>query len=213
MVIAARNEAARLPLLLADLATAPQLVAEVLVVDGASVDGTPRLAAQAGARVLACSTLRGRQQSLWVYLSSGSWMLMLHADARLHERREARTVAIERDDAIGQCAPVADRHELTAALLGQADPRRAQPIFWQWPTNAKTGDNWPTLAVRVDQEKLLLGKDARPLELFQFPEDRLEKNNRSSQAPAEVKRLQTLLAAWTATLPAKPDQDCLSGQR
>lgn len=107
----------------------------------------------------------------------------------------------------------ADGVNQTAALLGQADPRRAQPIFWQWPTNAKTGDNWPTLAVRVDQEKLLLGKDARPLELFQFPEDRLEKNNRSSQAPAEVKRLQTLLAAWTATLPAKPDQDCLSSQR
>jgi glycosyltransferase involved in cell wall biosynthesis len=40
VVIAARNEAARLPLLLADLAAAPELVGEVLVVDGASVDGT-----------------------------------------------------------------------------------------------------------------------------------------------------------------------------
>ncbi|NQW38202.1 MAG: glycosyltransferase, partial [Cyanobacteria bacterium] len=79
VVIAARNEAARLPLLLADLATAPQLVAEVLVVDGASGDGTPRLAALAGARVLACSPGRGRQLALGVSRSSGAWLLLLHA--------------------------------------------------------------------------------------------------------------------------------------
>jgi glycosyltransferase involved in cell wall biosynthesis len=83
VVIAARNEAARLPLLLADLATAPQLVTEVLVVDGASGDGTPRLAALAGARVLACSPGRGRQLALGISRSSGAWLLLLHADARL----------------------------------------------------------------------------------------------------------------------------------
>jgi rSAM/selenodomain-associated transferase 2 len=83
VVIAARNEAARLPLLLADLAMAPQLVTEVLVVDGASGDGTPRLAALAGARVLACSPGRGQQLALGVSSSSGAWLLLLHADARL----------------------------------------------------------------------------------------------------------------------------------
>lgn len=83
VVIAARNEAARLPLLLADLAMAPQLVTEVLVVDGASGDGTPRLAALAGARVLACSPGRGQQLALGVSSSSGGWLLLLHADARL----------------------------------------------------------------------------------------------------------------------------------
>ena len=77
VVIAARNEAARLPLLLADLATAPQLVTEVLVVDGASGDGTPRLAALAGARVLACSPGRGQQLALGVSSSSGGWLLLL----------------------------------------------------------------------------------------------------------------------------------------
>ncbi|MEA5411603.1 glycosyltransferase, partial [Synechococcus sp. BA-120 BA3] len=47
VVIAARDEAQGLPALLADLATAPALVREVLVVDGGSADATPRLAALA----------------------------------------------------------------------------------------------------------------------------------------------------------------------
>ena len=59
VVIAARDESQGLPALLADLAMAPELVREVLVVDGGSRDGTPRLAALAGAQVLHDGSGRG----------------------------------------------------------------------------------------------------------------------------------------------------------
>lgn len=83
VVIAARNEAPRLPLLLADLAAAPALVGEVVVVDGASGDGTGRLAALAGAQVLATTPGRGQQLGLGLACCTGAWVLLLHADARL----------------------------------------------------------------------------------------------------------------------------------
>ncbi len=83
VVIAARNEAPRLPLLLADLAAAPELVAEVLVVDGGSADATVRVAALAGAWVLAGPPGRGLQLARGIASSSSPWLLLLHADARL----------------------------------------------------------------------------------------------------------------------------------
>ena len=83
VVIATRNEARGLPGLLADLATAPELVREVLVVDGGSRDGTPRLAALAGARVLHDGSGRGGQLAAGVARSAGPWLLLLHGDVRL----------------------------------------------------------------------------------------------------------------------------------
>ena len=59
VVIAARNEAPRLPLLLADLAAGWELLKEIVVVDGSSTDASPRVAALAGAQVLACPPGRG----------------------------------------------------------------------------------------------------------------------------------------------------------
>ena len=83
VVIAARNEAPRLPALLADLAAAPELIAEVLVVDGGSADATARVATLAGARVWFSPPGRGQQLAQGIARSSGSWLLLLHADARL----------------------------------------------------------------------------------------------------------------------------------
>lgn len=83
VVILARNEASRLPCLLADLAVAGGQLREVLVVDGASGDGTARLARLAGARPLPCEPGRGAQLAAGVAASDGPWLLLLHADARL----------------------------------------------------------------------------------------------------------------------------------
>ena len=83
VVIAARDESQGLPALLADLAMAPELVREVLVVDGGSRDGTPRLAALAGARVLHDGSGRGGQLATGVARSTGAWLLLLHGDVRL----------------------------------------------------------------------------------------------------------------------------------
>jgi glycosyltransferase involved in cell wall biosynthesis len=84
VVIPVRNEARRLPSLLADLAQAPQeLLGEVWVVDGGSGDGSARLARLAGARVLQGPPCRGQQLRSGADTSQGGWLLFLHADARL----------------------------------------------------------------------------------------------------------------------------------
>ncbi len=83
VVIAARNEACRLPGLLAQLATEPGLIGDLVVVDGGSCDATSDVAALAGARVLRTSPGRGHQFALGARVVEASWLLLLHADGRL----------------------------------------------------------------------------------------------------------------------------------
>ncbi|MEB3350205.1 MAG: TIGR04283 family arsenosugar biosynthesis glycosyltransferase [Cyanobacteriota bacterium] len=81
VIVAARQEATRLPWLLADLAGAG--LADLVVVDGGSNDGTAELAALAGAHVLPWPPGRGGQLAAGVARSRGAWLLLLHADVRL----------------------------------------------------------------------------------------------------------------------------------
>jgi rSAM/selenodomain-associated transferase 2 len=83
VVIATRDEAARLPALMAQLAEQPALVREVLVVDGGSTDATALVARLAGARLLRCPPGRGRQLALGAAEALGTWLLLLHADVQL----------------------------------------------------------------------------------------------------------------------------------
>ena len=83
VVIVARNEAGALPSLMADLVSAAHALHEVVVVDGTSGDGTARLARLAGARVLSVAPCRGAQLAAGVAATDGTWLLLLHADARL----------------------------------------------------------------------------------------------------------------------------------
>lgn len=83
VVIPCRNEARRLPALLAQLQAAPQLVASVVVVDGDSGDGSAALAALAGARLLRTAPSRGAQLARGVALLDLPWLLLLHADVVL----------------------------------------------------------------------------------------------------------------------------------
>jgi rSAM/selenodomain-associated transferase 2 len=83
VVIVARNEAAALPALLADLAHGPAPPRELVVVDGGSRDGTARLARLGGARVIPSPAGRGLQLLRGVAASEAPWLLLLHADVRL----------------------------------------------------------------------------------------------------------------------------------
>lgn len=83
VVIPVRDEARGLPPLLADLAAAPELVAEVLVVDGGSGDGSASVARLAGARVLSAAPGRGGQLAQGIAASRCPWLLLLHGDGRL----------------------------------------------------------------------------------------------------------------------------------
>jgi len=99
------------------------------------------------------------------------------------------------------------------ALLGTAGSKRAKPVFWQWRTASSRGDAWPTLAVRDGGWKLLLGKAESQVELFRFPDDRLERTNLRDEHPEEVRRLRALIDAWKETLPERPNEDCISEKR
>ena len=58
-------------------------VAEIIVVDGGSSDGTRDVAAVGGARVLTAPAGRGTQIAAGIAAASHSWLLLLHADTRL----------------------------------------------------------------------------------------------------------------------------------
>ena len=86
VLIPTLNEAARLPLLLADLARWPSSV-QVVVIDAGSIDATRTVATLAGAEVMISSAAgRGQQLILGMARRRHDWILVLHADSRLPER-------------------------------------------------------------------------------------------------------------------------------
>ena len=123
VLIPAFEEAGRLPLLLADLAAAPRLVQEVVVVDGGSRDGTAELVPLAGARLLHSAPGRGLQLGRGAERCSGDWLLVLHADGRLlggWQEAVARAIADPQPQA--WCFPL----RVVADLERQ---RRPGPVF------------------------------------------------------------------------------------
>lgn len=83
MVIPCLDEAARLPLLLADLQRWSDSL-EIMVVDGGSVDSSHDVARLAGAHWLqAPRSGRGQQLAFGAAMAKGPWLLFLHADSRL----------------------------------------------------------------------------------------------------------------------------------
>jgi len=87
VVIPALNAAQTLAATVATVAWA----AEIVVVDGGSSDGTAAIATQLGARVVNAPRGRGIQLAAGVAAARHDWLLLLHADTRLHP--DARAVA------------------------------------------------------------------------------------------------------------------------
>jgi hypothetical protein len=86
---------------------------------------------------------------------------------------------------------------------------RTRPIFWHWTGKAAEPDWWPRLAVRDGDWKLALD-DAKRAALFDLAKDRAEATNVAKDHPEIVARLTKLALAWKATLPEKPNPDCVS---
>ena len=130
VVIPTLQEAERLPLLLADLAAAaPGLIAECVVVDGGSLDGTAALAQQAGATTLHCEPGRGLQLQIGVAASEAPWVLLLHADSRLSPGWAAAVQqAITGSD--GESTPCAWHFDL--AVEGHGLPLRLLELAVAW---------------------------------------------------------------------------------
>jgi rSAM/selenodomain-associated transferase 2 len=79
IIIPTLNAAATLPSCLARLGGAH----EIIVVDGGSIDDTPRIAQQKGARLLTSPPGRGAQLRSGAQAATGDWLLFLHADTLL----------------------------------------------------------------------------------------------------------------------------------
>jgi rSAM/selenodomain-associated transferase 2 len=80
VIIPTLDEAERIPSLLATLRGEPDL-AEIVVADGGSADGTPAIAEALGARVIHSAQGRGQQLRAGAAAASGEILLFLHADS------------------------------------------------------------------------------------------------------------------------------------
>ena len=107
---------------------------------------------------------------------------------------------------------VPDGLDQAAALCGESSCERVKPIFWEW-REAGDGDHWPLYAVRDGRWKLLLGREPGQVELFRFPEDRLERRDMSAEYPEVVQALSAKIDAWLSGLPQVADSKCFSVQR
>ena len=104
-----------------------------------------------------------------------------------------------------------------STLMGTAYPKRLKPLFWKmdnpWPAPQDRPDHWVSYAVVYQQWKLVANKDNSYVELYDIANDPYEKNDLKKQNPEVVKQLLKKLAAWKATLPAKPEGEVFSELR
>jgi rSAM/selenodomain-associated transferase 2 len=80
VIIPTLDEAERIPSLMATLRGEPGL-ADIIVADGGSADGTPAIAERLGARVIHSARGRGQQLRAGAAAASGEILLFLHADS------------------------------------------------------------------------------------------------------------------------------------
>lgn len=104
-----------------------------------------------------------------------------------------------------------DGENLLAALKGESISR-SRPISWEWLGTKMEPDYWPRLAVRDGNWKLVMTDDARRVELHDLGDDRAEAADVAKDHSEIVTRLSKLALDWKATLPAKPNPDCITQQ-
>jgi hypothetical protein len=83
VIVPAFNEAENIAAAIRSAAGGP--AEEVIVVDGGSCDGTPEIAREQGARVIASARGRAAQMNAGADAATGEILLFLHADTRLPE--------------------------------------------------------------------------------------------------------------------------------
>jgi glycosyltransferase involved in cell wall biosynthesis len=113
VLIPTLNEAGPIGRLVAQVRQTPGLDVEVVVADGGSTDGTPQVAAEAGARVVESPPGRGRQLNRGRAVARAPLLCILHADSRLTSPDQlTRAVAVFRSAASESKRPVAGHFQL-----------------------------------------------------------------------------------------------------
>lgn len=85
IIIPTLNEAETLPFLLADLNRQQDIIIEIIIADGGSIDATRQIAAQLGAGFVQSEQGRGTQMNAAAKAATGKYLLFLHADSRIDD--------------------------------------------------------------------------------------------------------------------------------
>ena len=91
-----------------------------------------------------------------------------------------------------------DGENMLPAISGLATPYRAGSLSWlhppDWPSY--NGDNYPDLAIRMGDFKLLMDVDGSDLQLYNVVEDEAESNDIAKSNPVKVDELKQRLMEW-----------------
>ena len=97
-----------------------------------------------------------------------------------------------------------DGLDMSGALLGQEQPQRGKPIMWVRPPDRPgPKNNWPDLAIRDGNWKLLVFRDGSRPELFDIAADPNETTNLAEKHAEIVQRLSKAVIAWDKSLPVR----------
>ncbi len=100
-----------------------------------------------------------------------------------------------------------DGEDLSKAILGQAEPTRTRPVFWEYGRNATAfaypmpKNRSPNLAVVEGNWKLLVNADGSGVELYDLASDPREATNRATEQPELADRLKGEVLRWRKSLP------------
>ena len=94
---------------------------------------------------------------------------------------------------------LSDGENILPALAGK-EFVRTKPVLQFWQGNAG-GDNWPRLAITLDQWKLLMNYDGSRIELYDHFNDWGEQNNVAAQHPEVVAKLKPMILDYYNSLP------------
>jgi arylsulfatase A-like enzyme len=104
----------------------------------------------------------------------------------------------------GVAAPASvsfDGVDMCSTMMGKAASQRPKPVMWVRPPDRPGPRNeWPDLAVRQGQWKLLTKRDGSNVELFDVFADPTESKNLAQQNPDVAQRLKQEVIAWDKSI-------------
>lgn len=93
-----------------------------------------------------------------------------------------------------------DGIDASEVLLGQKEPLRKESVMWQRPPGVSS-QNYPDLAIREGDFKLMTDIDGSDTELYNVVTDEKETINLANQYPKLTKKLKEKLLNWYSTMP------------
>jgi uncharacterized sulfatase len=94
-----------------------------------------------------------------------------------------------------------DGLNMADAFAGRASPKREKPIMWVRPPDRPGPKNdWPDLAIREGDWKLLVNRDQSRPELFNIIEDPSESKNLADKHADMVKQLGDKVIQWEKSI-------------